>query len=79
MGWNFNATRVPPRPGQRPEARGERPEARSRTRRRVLARLVRKVQSKPHLNLIMIPLGCGVDLGSKSASFVLVKPRVPKV
>ena len=55
----------------RPEARGQRPEARSRTRRRVLARLVRKVQSKSHLNLIVIPLGCGVDLGSKSASFVL--------
>ena len=29
------------------------------------------MQSKPHLNLIVIPLGCGVDLGSKSASFVL--------
>ena len=71
INWNFNATRVPPRPGQRQESRGQRLEARSRTRRRVLARLVRKVQLKSHLNLIVIPVGCGVDLGSKSASFVL--------
>ena len=59
------------RASRRGQARVQRPEARSRTRRRVLARLVRKVQSKSHLNLIVIPLGCGVDLGSKSASFVL--------
>ena len=52
MATIFNALSVPLRPGQRPEAR-------SRTRRRVLVRLVRKVHSKSNLNLIVIPLGLG--------------------
>ena len=69
---DFNASRVPPRP----EARGQTPEARSRTRRRVLVRLVRKVQSKSHLNYIAIPLDFGVDLGSFWAP-KLIKNRCP--
>ena len=59
---DFNASCVPPRPGQRPEARGQRPEARSRKRRRVLVRLVRKLQSKSDLDFIVISVGFGVDV-----------------